>query len=72
MRATIRNTNYFKPIILKFKIFIYNSNSKIIYNFVYVGAILAAIRGVEYSLRKNFFNFGIFRKNALKYAKQMV
>ena len=30
-RAT--NTNYFKPILLKFKILIYNSDSKIMYNF---------------------------------------
>ena len=27
------NMNYFKPIIFKFKIFIYNSNNKIIHNF---------------------------------------
>ena len=32
-RAIVHNTNYFKPFILKFKTFVYNSNSKIIYNF---------------------------------------
>ena len=38
MPAVVPNTNYFKPIILKFKIFIYNRNSKIKYKFAYVGA----------------------------------
>ena len=33
LHAIVPNMNYFKPIILKFKIFIYNSESKIIYNF---------------------------------------
>ena len=33
MRAIVPNTNYFKPVILKLKTFIYNSNSKIIYDF---------------------------------------
>ena len=33
MRAIVHNTNYFKAIILKFKIFIFNSDGKIIYNF---------------------------------------
>ena len=32
LRAIVPNRNYFKPIILKFKTFIYNSGSKIIYN----------------------------------------
>ena len=33
LRAIVSNTNYFKPIILKFKMYIYNSNSKITYSF---------------------------------------
>ena len=35
--AIVSNTNYFKPNILKFKTFIYNSNCKIIYNFCIYG-----------------------------------
>ena len=36
----VPNTNCFKPVILKFKIYIYNSNSKIIYKlFVCIGTI---------------------------------
>ena len=38
LRAIVPNRNYFKPIILKFKTFIYNSVSKIIYKFVRMGA----------------------------------
>ena len=33
LRAIVPNTSYFKPNILQFKIFIYNSNSKIMHNF---------------------------------------
>ena len=33
LRAFVLNANYFKPNILKFKTFIYNSNSKIMHNF---------------------------------------
>ena len=40
MRGIVSNMKYFKPIISKFKEFIYNSNSKIIYNFWMYGAIL--------------------------------
>ena len=39
LRAAVPNTNYFKPIILTFKTFIYISNGKIIYNFLYMGVI---------------------------------
>ena len=49
---------------LKFKTFIYNSNSKIIYNF--------CICGVNTSPRREkFINIGIFRKNASLYTQLM-
>ena len=43
LRAIVPNRNYFKPIILKFKIFIYNSNNKIIYNFCIHGGNIPPI-----------------------------
>ena len=41
LRAIVPNMNSFMAIILKFKRFIYNSNSKIIIIFVYMGAIIS-------------------------------
>ena len=49
---------------MKFISFIYNSNSRIIYNFCMYGSNLP--RG------RNFFAICIIRKNASKYAKLMV
>ena len=45
LRAIVWNTNYFKPIILKFKTFIYNSNIKIMYNFCMHGGNTPPIGG---------------------------
>ena len=67
--------NYFKPIILKFKIFIYNRNSKIMHNFAYVRAIFPPVAGGggEYPLSgEKFFLIGMIRKSIWKYAKLMV
>ena len=35
--------NYFKPIILEFKTFIYDSNNKIMYIFLHVGEMLPSV-----------------------------
>ena len=45
LRATVPNTNYFKPIILKFKKFNYNSNTKIICNFCMYGGRTSTVGG---------------------------
>ena len=72
LRAIVPNRNYFKPIILKFETFIYNSGSKIIYNFCTYGGNTPPRRGRSNPPGEKFFNAGIFRKNASKYAKLMV
>ena len=70
--AIVPNTDYFKPIILKFKIFIYNSNSKVIYNLCLCGGNILFVReGEVFPTEKEIFNTGIFRKNTSKYAKLM-
>ena len=65
------NTNYFKPIILKFKIVICKRNSKIIHNFCTRKDNTRLIGGDNAS-GGNFFNISVFRKNASKYAKLLV
>ena len=45
LRAIVPNRNYYKPIILKFKIFIYNNNSKIMYNFCIYGGNTPPVGG---------------------------
>ena len=67
LRVFVPNTNHFKPIIFKFKIFVYNSNSKIMYNFCIYGGDTPPPPGENF-----FFIVGIFRKNALKYTKLAV
>ena len=64
MRAIIRNADYLKAITLKFKTFNYKKISKIVYNFVYVGAILPAYGKGEVTPRgEKFFYNDIFRMN---------
>ena len=62
MRAIVPNVAYFKPIILKFKTFIYNS--KIPYDFCVCGGNTLEMEA--FFLGEKFFNIGIFRKNASK------
>ena len=45
LRAIVPNANYFKPIILKFKILIYNSDSKIMFNFCIYGGNIPPVGG---------------------------
>ena len=55
--AIVPNRNYFKPIILKLKTFIYNSDSKIIYNFCMYGGNTSSVGGeVTPPKNENFFN----------------
>ena len=54
LHAIVPNMNYFKPVILKFKTFIYNSNNKIMHNFVYLEATLPPVR-VEVNPQGEFF-----------------
>ena len=83
MRAVVPNTDYFKPIFFKFKIFVNNSNSKIICNFCICGEILStAFKTVSPRVLSNrsntlrggeeIFSIDIFRKNTSKYVKLMV
>ena len=61
------------PIILKFETLIYNSGSKIIYNFsIYGGNTPLAGWEVTPPPGEKFFTVSIFRKNVSKYAKLMV
>ena len=71
--AIVPNRNYFKPIILKFKTFIYNSDSKIIYNFSTYGVntLPEWVEVTSPPSGKKYFTVGIFRKNTSKYAKLM-
>ena len=71
MRTIVPNRNYFKPIILKFKTFIYNSDSKTIYNFCTYGGNSLSIGEVT-PPGETFFTVSIFRKDASKYAKLKV
>ena len=68
MQLYLNNEDYFKPIILKFKTFIHNSNSKIAYNFCTCGGNGPLGEG-EVTPRGKFFNIVIFRKNTSNYAK---
>ena len=61
----VLNTDKFQPIVLKFTIFIYNSNSKIIHNF----CNFCKCGGNTLSSGEKIFNIGTFRKNTSKYAK---
>ena len=62
----VPNPDYFKSIFFKFKTFITNSKSTMIYNF-------CIRRGNNLPLGwRNFFNIGNFRKNTSKYAKLTV
>ena len=53
--ANVPKINYFAPIILKFKKFIYNSNTKIIHKFYIDGAILPPVVGEVTSQGRNIF-----------------
>ena len=73
MCAIVSNTDYIKPISLKFKAFIFNSNNKLIYNFYMCENNIPRRReGSNHSPGEKFFNIGIFKKNTSKYAKLMV
>ena len=73
LRAIAPKTNNFMTIILQFKTFIYNRNSKIIYYFYLYEDSTPPVGGGEViSLRGNFLNIVTFRTNASKYAKLMV
>ena len=64
----VPNTNFFKPIILKFEAFIYNSNNKIIHNFcIYKGNTLSW--GGSNPPAEKFFIAGNFQKEHLKIRK---
>ena len=55
LRAIAPNSNYFTPIIFKFKIIIYNNSSNAIYNFcLYVWGQYSPHRGRGVTLRRNF------------------
>ena len=54
LRAIVSNTNYFKPIIFKFKKFIFNSNSKIVYNFCIYGGNTPFVEGEVTPRGRNF------------------
>ena len=70
LRTIVPNVDYFKPIVLKFKTLVYNSISKIIYNFCVCRGNILSVVGSSPPAKK-FFNIGIFRKKALKYVKTM-
>ena len=72
LRAIVPNRNYFKPIILKFETFIYNSGSKIICNFCIYGDNTPPAGGEVTPPGEKFFTVSIFRKNVSKYVKLMV
>ena len=65
------NTNYFKPNVLKFKTFISDSISKVMYNFCIYGGNMC-FGGGEQPPGQNFFTVDIFRKNTSNYSKLMV
>ena len=72
MPATVLNTDYFKPIILKFKTFICNWSSKLKQNFCVYGGNASPSRRDINPPGVNFFINGILRKNTSNYAKLMV
>ena len=73
LRAIVPNTNYFQPIILKLKTFIYNSDSKIMHNFCSYGGNTPPVGKGKVTLPgKEFFVVGICRMNTSKYAKLIV
>ena len=67
MRAIVPNRDYFKPINLKFKTFIYKR--KIIYNCCNYGGITPLIVGEVTSLGEKFFTVVNFLKERLKIRK---
>ena len=73
LRTIVSITNYFKPTILKFKSFIYNSNSNVVHNFCIHGGNAPPPWGEGASpSEEKFITVGIFRKNASKPTKLMV
>ena len=68
--ALISNTDYFKPVILNFTTFIYNSNCKITYNFCICENNIFSVGDV--TPEENFFNIAFFKKNISKYARLIV
>ena len=65
MRAIVPNRNYFKPIILKFETFIYNSGSKITYNVSKYAKTMVEPYICDNS-NHNYRFFFIFNKKILK------
>ena len=73
LRAIVPNADYFTPIILKFKILIYNSNRKITHNFCVCVDITLSHKGLILSLGVKLFNIDIFlEKKSSKYAILMI
>ena len=72
LRAIVPNMNYFKKIILKFKIFVYNSNSNKIICIFSIYGDNNPLDTQSNPLGEKFFTIGVFRKNASKYAKLMI
>ena len=69
MRTIVPNTDYFKPIILKFKTNIYSSNCKIIHNFCTCETVPLPRRKI--TPWGEILIIDIFRKNTSKQAKLM-
>ena len=64
LHAIVSNADYFKLIILEFKTFIYNSNSKIIHTFCMCGSDTASCKEkVPSSGGEKNFNSGITREH---------
>ena len=59
------NEDHFKKIILKFKLFIYNKNSKIIYNFYIMRGNIFPVDGKYPPKGKNFLTL-VFLEGTLK------
>ena len=58
----VLNTHYFKPIILKFKIFIHKSNSKVVQNFCICLGNASSYRRKNTIQRRNFSTLAFFEK----------
>ena len=69
--VSVPNADYFKPIIFKFKIFIYNSNSNIIFILCICGSMTSSGRREIIHGRKKFQHW-YFRKESLKILKLIV
>ena len=69
LRAIIPNTNYFKPIILRFKIFVYNRNSKTMYNFCICRGNISLVGGSKPPPGVDIFYRCYFQKESLKIRK---